>query len=238
MVLDNPRQGKEGKRKEGSIIPANTPEQGLLALLCMWLRSRRGFLLCKHEKLKKYPCRPSQRALEFRWCWTTALQEYSHDLAPGRSLSYVYFACVFVVKAAVEACATPASFGLQQKSSLCPKAFILSLFPPRSRFCFLSSEGFILEIQTALAPCEGDGAQVTHLSLEALQPHDVLAARGVLLPKVLPEGVDLQGELPFHLGCLQGDTSCHYPRGSFGRQLPPPAYGKTCPDTTCPQVLA
>lgn len=94
MVLDNPRQGKEGKRKEGSIIPANTPEQGLLALLCMWLRSRRGFLLCKHEKLKKYPCRPSQRALEFRWCWTTALQEYSHDLAPGRSLSCLFCMCV------------------------------------------------------------------------------------------------------------------------------------------------
>lgn len=51
-------------------------------------------------------------------------------------------------------------------------------------------------------------AQVTHLSLEALEPHDVLTAGGVLLPKVLPERVDLQGELPLHLGCLQGDTSC------------------------------
>lgn len=40
---------------------------------------------------------------------------------------------------------------------------------------------------------------MTYLGLEALEPHDVLAAGGVLLPKVLPEGVDLQGELSLHL---------------------------------------
>lgn len=55
---------------------------------------------------------------------------------------------------------------------------------------------------------------MTHLGLEALQPHDVLAAGGILLPEVLPEGVDLQGELPLHLRRLQGDTSRSYPKSS------------------------
>lgn len=73
-------------------------------------------------------------------------------------------------------------------------------------------------------------AQVTHLSLEALEPHDVLTAGGVLLSKVLPERVDLQGELPLHLGCLQGDTSCITMGGCpmAGKHGSPPAQQKVC----------
>lgn len=67
------------------------------------------------------------------------------------------------------------------------------------------------------------GRQVTHLSLEALQPHDVLAAGGILLPKVLPEGVDLHGELPLHLRRLQGHTSWSHPVDP--KQPSPPAQG-------------
>lgn len=74
--------------------------------------------------------------------------------------------------------------------------------------------------------------QVTHLGLEALQPHDVLAAGGMLLPKVLPEGVHLQGELPLHLRRLQGDTSWSYPQIQSSHLLP----RETCPDTTSAQA--
>lgn len=86
--------------------------------------------------------------------------------------------------------------------------------------CSPQAAGFVHPVQRGSPvglqqPClkEQGQAQLTHLSLEALEPHDVLAAGGVLLPKVLPERVDLQGELPLHLRCLQGDTSWHYHGG-------------------------
>ena len=102
---------------------------------------------------------------------------------------------------------------------LCPTTTIF-LFAPSSRFCLLLSEGFVMQVKNSPGhPGKEQGwAQGTHLSLEALEPHDVLTAGGVLLPKVLPEGVDLQGELPLHLWGLQRDTSWGYPRWSPHRR--------------------
>lgn len=102
---------------------------------------------------------------------------------------------------------------------LCPSAAIPPLAPPAACSAQLRS---LHKLQQPWLLSAG-GRQVTHLGLEALQPHDVLAAGGILLPKVLPEGVDLQGELPLHLRRLQGDTSWIY--STDAKQPSPPAQG-------------
>lgn len=71
---------------------------------------------------------------------------------------------------------------------------VLQLFHGSLEQVVLLHHGTEAMLQLPLPVC-----QHFDLSLEALQPNDVLAAGGILLPKVLPEGVDLQGELPLHL---------------------------------------
>lgn len=237
---------REGKKKEDNIILANVPElnrQGLLAFTHAWLRGRRGLLLSLQAWgiTKKQPCRPSHHAPEFKLIQTAAPQDLTLWLRSWKILPICSFVGVLVPEATVQA-------GPCQPGQLCvaPKVLTggvfcttatnllahpkqLGLFTQFRGVCYMgwSSPGCLSK--------ERGWACVTHLSLEALEPHDVLAAGGVLLPKVLPKGVDLQGELPLHLGCLQGETSWHYPGGC------PMAVSSSCTGEslqTCPHMTS
>lgn len=99
---------REGKRKEGNIIPANVPELKQAGAscfpTCMARRQERiaAFFASTRNRKKTLADLPTWPK-SFNMYRAAALQEHSHGLAPGRSISSVHFAGMLVAEAVVEA---------------------------------------------------------------------------------------------------------------------------------------
>lgn len=88
--------------------------------------------------------------------WAAALQEHSHGLAPGRSISSVHCAGMLVAEAAVEAglChpSQPwAAAKILTGGVLCPTTTVLLFICSKQQVLFTQFEGFAMQVKIALA---------------------------------------------------------------------------------------